>query len=60
VQRNWLHFVAHGEPAPTVGPWPRYDADRRATLVIDVEDEVVDDPEGAQREAWGGRDVLVH
>ncbi len=60
VQRHWLHFVTHGRPDPAVGPWPRYDADRRATLVLDVEDRVVDDPEGAQREAWGGRDVLVH
>ncbi|MEJ5886835.1 carboxylesterase family protein [Pseudokineococcus marinus] len=60
VQRHWLHFVRHGEPDPAVGPWPRYDAERRSTLVLDLEDRVVEDPEGEQRAVWGGRDVLVH
>lgn len=59
LQRHWLHFVAHGTPDPALGPWPRYDEERRATLVLDDVDRVVDDPEGAQREVWQGRDVLV-
>ncbi|MEJ5946682.1 carboxylesterase family protein [Pseudokineococcus basanitobsidens] len=60
VQRHWLHFVRHGTPDPGVGRWPAYDPDQRTTLVLDLEDRVVLDPEGARREAWRGRDVLVH
>jgi para-nitrobenzyl esterase len=53
MQRHWIAFVRDGKP---VDDWPRFDAARRATLVFDKRDQVVDDPESAQRLAWGGRD----
>lgn len=60
MQRHWLHFVVHGSPDPTIPPgWPAYTEADRATLVLDLEDRVVHDPESAHREVWGGRDVLV-
>ncbi|NQX36477.1 carboxylesterase/lipase family protein [Herbiconiux sp. VKM Ac-2851] len=61
VQRRWLSFASEGEPAG-LGPlesavpapeWPRYDEERRATLLFDRGERVADDPDAAIREAWG-------
>jgi para-nitrobenzyl esterase len=35
--------------------WPRYDEALRATLLIDATDTIVNDPNSAQRTAWGER-----
>ena len=50
-------FIRDGDPnsrldsaAPS---WPTFATDRRATLVIDAHDSVVDDLDGPLREAWG-------
>ncbi|MEJ5912975.1 carboxylesterase/lipase family protein [Pseudokineococcus sp. 1T1Z-3] len=59
LQRHWLHFVTHGRPDPAVGDWPGYDARDRTTLVLDLQDRVVRDPEARHRRAWAGQDVLV-
>jgi para-nitrobenzyl esterase len=40
---------------PALPVWPTYDTMRRATMWLDDESRVVDDPMGEQRELW--RDV---
>jgi para-nitrobenzyl esterase len=50
---TWARFIATGSPDGGGFPaWPRYDAQRRATLVIDADARVVDDPDSAQRQLW--------
>lgn len=51
VQGHWLHFARHGAPR---GSWPRYDVERRRTLIFDDVVRVEDDPRRDQRLAWAG------
>jgi para-nitrobenzyl esterase len=44
---------AHG-PTEAPGPWPRYDNQRRATMILDTTCEVSDDPLAAIADAWDG------
>ena len=44
---RWTSFAATGDPG-----WPRYDSDRRPTIVFDVETAVADDPLGDERRVW--------
>ncbi|MDR6971314.1 carboxylesterase/lipase family protein [Leifsonia shinshuensis] len=50
MRARWASF-AHGG-APGEG-WPPYDAEQRATLLIDSEERVVPDLDGALRAGWG-------
>jgi para-nitrobenzyl esterase len=57
VSRNmsalWTSFARHGRPGANDLPsWPRYDLKRRATMLIDVRCQVVDDPDRPIRELW--------
>ncbi|MBL0730562.1 carboxylesterase/lipase family protein [Piscinibacter sp. HJYY11] len=52
LRRHWIRFVREGRPGDE---WEPFDA-RRATLVFDQRDRMVDDPEGRQREVWGAQD----
>ena len=55
MRANWLRFAREG----TVDAgWPPYTEDRRATLIIDSEDRVEDDPRSERRIAW--RDFVPH
>jgi para-nitrobenzyl esterase len=48
----WIAFARTGDPnTPELPDWPAYDATRRATMVFDTTPRVVDDPDGAIREA---------
>ena len=47
VRAAWVGFAASGEPG-----WPRYDLDRRQTMVWDREPSVVDDPLRRSRPLW--------
>jgi para-nitrobenzyl esterase len=53
VSDAWIAFARSGAPGHAGLPdWPRYDASRRATMVLDAECRVVDDPGGAERRLW--------
>ena len=45
----WISFARTGSPPAA---WPRYDAEHRRTVVLDVRQRVVEDPEAAVRDAW--------
>jgi para-nitrobenzyl esterase len=55
MQARWVNFAKGGPPDSLAGEpaWPGYTADERATLLIDKQDSVVDDLDGAIRAAWG-------
>jgi para-nitrobenzyl esterase len=58
----WSSFASVGDPGvpfahgPTgaPGPWPRYDTQRRATMILDTTCEVGEDPLGVIANAWDG------
>ena len=57
MQRTWLNFATHGWGQGQVWDpeWPRYDAQTRATRVIQsARDVTVEDPDGVRRSAWEG------
>ncbi|WP_072807094.1 carboxylesterase/lipase family protein [Rhodococcoides yunnanense] len=57
MMKRWVAFARHGVPATLDGSkhWAPYVEPDRATLVIDAQDTLVDDPDGAMRAAWGDR-----
>ena len=61
MQAHWLSMATTSDPhttdpdTGTVMVWPRYDEALRATLLIDATDTIVNDPNSAQRTAWGER-----
>lgn len=58
LRARWTNFARTGEPsAPGEPQWHPYDTERRATLVIDKQDTVVDDLDAPVRRAWGD-DIL--
>jgi para-nitrobenzyl esterase len=51
----WAAFATDGDPSTAaLGDWPRYDADRRATMRLDTDAEVVEDPRRDERRIWAG------
>ncbi len=51
----WIAFARTGSPQHADIPaWPAYDTTRRATMRIDVEWTLLDDPYGATRVLWDG------
>jgi para-nitrobenzyl esterase len=49
----WAAFARTGQPDhPSIPPWPAYDADRRATLVLDTACRIDNDPRGEERRLW--------
>jgi para-nitrobenzyl esterase len=56
VSGAWLAFARRSDPNhPGLPAWPAYDTDRRATMLLDVDCRVVDDPDAEERRAWDGR-----
>jgi para-nitrobenzyl esterase len=51
MRNNWLRFAHAGR---VDAGWPRYDAENRRTLIIDVDDRVESDPHADLRTAWNG------
>jgi para-nitrobenzyl esterase len=55
MHESWVAFARSGRPeADGLPDWPKYTAERRATMLFDFEPKVVDDPDGADREVWAG------
>ncbi len=54
MRSHWIAFVRGGHPA---SGWPAFEAGRRATLVFNKRDQVLDDPERDRRVGWSGRDA---
>jgi len=55
MHRSWIGFVRDGDPGHAGIPsWPAYLPDRRAVLGYDLDCSLLDDPDGAEREAWNG------
>ncbi|HEX4422703.1 MAG TPA: carboxylesterase/lipase family protein [Kofleriaceae bacterium] len=53
IHLAWVSFIKTGDPNGGGLPaWPRYDAERRATMLLDRASQVADDPAGATRAAW--------
>ena len=49
----WAAFARAGNPShPGIPAWPAYDTQRRATMVLDAECRVVDDPHREERLLW--------
>jgi para-nitrobenzyl esterase len=56
MQRTWLDFATKGwQQQSWSDEWPHYDADRRATRIIQTaRDVTVEDPDVVRRSAWAG------
>jgi len=53
MSEMWSTFARTGRPAAKGQPeWPAYTTDRRATMEIDAQCKVVDDPDSVEREMW--------
>jgi para-nitrobenzyl esterase len=51
----WAAFARTGTPTtPGLPDWPAYTAERRATMLLDLDARVEADPGRADREAWAG------
>jgi para-nitrobenzyl esterase len=51
VADAWLAFAKTGNPSTTaLGDWPRYDAAKRATMILNIDSRVENDPAGPERE----------
>jgi para-nitrobenzyl esterase len=49
----WVAFAKTGDPNTEGLPeWPAYDTDRRATMLLDAQPQVSDDPDGDMRRVW--------
>jgi para-nitrobenzyl esterase len=49
----WAAFARTGNPSHAEAPaWPAYDTGRRATMVLDAECRLVDDPHAEERRLW--------
>ncbi|MEO7734930.1 MAG: carboxylesterase/lipase family protein [Kofleriaceae bacterium] len=53
MHASWVQFIRGGDPNGAGLPaWPRYDAERRPTMMLDRTCAVVDDPAGEARALW--------
>jgi para-nitrobenzyl esterase len=53
VSKTWATFARTGDPNnDTLPAWPAYDAAERATMILDDECRVVNDPDGEVRPLW--------
>jgi para-nitrobenzyl esterase len=55
MHQSWVAFARTGTPeADGLPDWPKYTADKRATMLFGLAPAVVDDPDGQDREVWAG------
>jgi carboxylesterase type B len=48
----WVGFATDGRPRGDLAEWPTFDPERRATMLLDLEPEVVDAPWDDERAVW--------
>lgn len=54
MQSRWISFAQNSNPESQSGlAWPEYNELTRATLIIDENDSIENDPDGNVRQAWG-------
>jgi para-nitrobenzyl esterase len=55
MQDTWIAFAKTGNPNhPGLPDWPAYNTGTRSTMQIDVDQKLVNDPYGQDREVWNG------
>jgi para-nitrobenzyl esterase len=55
MSEAWLAFARNGAPgAGSLPPWPAYEIGQRATMVLDTECAIADDPAAEERRLWDG------
>ena len=55
VHAAWVAFVRSGDPNHKGLPdWPRWDPGRRPTMRLDLEPQLIDDPNPEERALWDG------
>jgi para-nitrobenzyl esterase len=53
MSEMWSTFARTGHPAAKGQPhWPAYDTEKRATMEINAQCKVVDDPYALERKLW--------
>ena len=53
-----IALATTGVPShPGIPGWPPYTLDRRSTMLLDLDPEIVEDPHGAERASWEGLDL---
>jgi len=55
IMDSWIAFARTGNPSHSDIPeWPKYNTEKRSTMMLGKEIKVVDDPYGKERMAWDG------
>ncbi|MHA1991677.1 MAG: carboxylesterase/lipase family protein [Candidatus Hodarchaeales archaeon] len=55
IMDSWIAFARTGSPSHSGIPeWPKYNTEKRSTMLLGKEIKVVDDPYGKERMAWDG------
>ncbi len=54
VGEAWLAFARTGDPSTDALKWPRFDAGRRSTMILDRQCGVEELPQEAERRCWDG------
>ncbi len=55
IMDSWIAFARTGNPSHSGIPeWPKYNTEKRSTMILGKEIKVVDDPYGKERIAWDG------
>ncbi|KKL92132.1 hypothetical protein LCGC14_1887720, partial [marine sediment metagenome] len=55
IMDSWIAFARTGNPSHSGIPeWPKYNTEKRSTMMLGKEIKVVDDPYGKERMAWDG------
>jgi para-nitrobenzyl esterase len=49
MSQAWIDFARRGDPSPAGKTWPRYDPEKRATIIFNSSTRIVDDPDRAAR-----------
>ncbi len=51
----WIAFARSGDPSTTELPWPKFDASKRCTMLLNAECQAVEKPREEERLCWEGK-----